>query len=116
MDPYTSVVFKGTLNLNFQARGKIVLFNYSFKTKNYDKEGYLASKYLIRVAGVEAERYGAVGVLVRTATDLSLYSPHLAYIEASGIPSASLAVEDAELIDRISKEGKNRFFLILKSV
>jgi hypothetical protein len=110
---YTSSPFKVALNFRFQARGKIVLFNYWVNTKNYDKEGYLANKYLILMAGFEAEKYGAVGVLVRASTDFSLYSPHVGHVrpeKLAGIPAASLAVEDAELIDRISKEGKRGFY------
>ena len=68
----------------------------------------MASKAFVMNA-YKAENYGALAVLVRSTTDLSLYSPHIARIgntyADSRFPGASITVEDAELISRLSDEG-----------
>ena len=52
-----------------EVKGKIVVFNYSFKVY-HDARVY-------RMYGASyAAKYGAVAVFVRSATNLSIYSPH----------------------------------------
>ena len=83
-------------------KGKIVVFNPGW-------HGYgVNSQY--RVGGPSrAAAKGAVAVLVRSATGLALQTPHtgtLRYDEkAPKVPSAAISVEDALLIERLTKEG-----------
>ena len=87
---------------NDQVRGKIVVFNPGW-------HGYgIGSMY--RTGGPSrAAAKGAAGVLVRSATGLVLQTPHtgtLRYDEKQPkIPSAAISVEDALLIERLSREG-----------
>lgn len=77
--------------------GKIVVYNQPWR-------GYGGS-YLYRTIGAsEASKLGAVGALVRSITDFSIYSPHTGtqtYSEGvEKIPVACITVEDAELLQR----------------
>jgi hypothetical protein len=82
--------------------GKIVLFNPEW-------QGY-GQTVMYRSAGAsEAAKLGAIGVLVRSMTGVSLQTPHtgsLAYADgAPKIPAAALSVEDAAMIQRLTKSG-----------
>ena len=83
--------------------GKIVLFNPEWKGygQTVQYRGYGASK---------AAELGAVVMLVRSMTGLSLYTPHtgaLVYAEGiAKIPAAAISVEDADLITRLGKAGE----------
>ena len=83
-------------------KGKIVVFNPGW-------HGYgVNSQY--RVGGPSrAAAKGAVAVLVRSATGLALQTPHtgtLRYDEkAPKVPAAAISVEDALMIERLTKEG-----------
>lgn|SRR6187402_95265 len=85
-----------------QVKGKIVVFNPGWK-------GYgIGSAY--RTGGASrAAAKGAVAMLVRSATGLALQTPHtgtLRYDEKqTKIPAAAISVEDALMIERLSKEG-----------
>jgi carboxypeptidase Q len=85
-------------------RGKIVVYNAPFT--NYGATvGY-------RLSGASrAARYGAVGVLVRSITPVSLQTPHtgaMRYDEAfPKIPAAAITIEAAELLQRMNDRGEH---------
>ncbi|ADV81024.1 M20/M25/M40 family metallo-hydrolase [Terriglobus saanensis] len=85
-----------------QVKGKIVVFNPGWK-------GYgVGSMY--RTGGAShAAAKGAAAMLVRSATGLAMKTPHtgtLRYDEKqTKIPAAAISVEDALMIERLSKEG-----------
>jgi carboxypeptidase Q len=89
--------------LGEQVRGKIVLFNTSFtsygETVQYRAHGPSRAAW-----------HGAVAVLVRSVTPVSLSTPHtggLVYGEVEPkVPAAALTVEDAELIQRLCRRGE----------
>ncbi|KAJ1819852.1 hypothetical protein LPJ75_001084 [Coemansia sp. RSA 2598] len=75
--------------------GNVVLFNFRFT--QYGE----AARFRTRGA-VEAEKYGAVAVLVRTAApDSSFDSVHTGSSSRAGIPAASISAADANLIERM---------------
>jgi hypothetical protein len=82
-------------------RGKVVVFNLGW-------HGYGVGTNFRTNGPSRAAAKGAVGVLVRSATGLAL-PPHtgrLVYDERRPIiPAAAISVEDALLIERLSKEG-----------
>lgn len=85
-----------------KAVGKIVVFNQKFVS--YDETG----KY--RKRGPEkAAKAGAVAVLVRSVTPFSIASVHTGFTTFTErrfrIPSASITVEDAELLKRLQNRG-----------
>lgn len=83
-------------------QGKIVLFNVPY-------EGY-GRTVAYRVSGASrAALLGAVAVLVRSVTPVSLQSPHTGALEynpgAPKIPAAAVTIEDATLIQRLADSG-----------
>jgi carboxypeptidase Q len=88
--------------LGERVRGKIVVYNAAFTT--YGETG----RY--RWAGPSrAARYGAVAVVVRSITPVSLYTPHtgaITYEDAQPkIPAAAITIEGAELLQRMNDRG-----------
>jgi hypothetical protein len=88
--------------------GRIVLYNAPYR-------GY-GSTVAYRMAGPShAARLGAVGVLVRSVTPVSLATPHTGTLEydadAPEIPAASVTVEDAEMIARLCAQGEVKLHL-----
>jgi carboxypeptidase Q len=92
--------------------GKIVLYDY----KHYTDYGSVAG--FRRSGAIEAAKYGAVGVLIRTlAPDNSIggahtgaqapYSPSTSDSASTppNIPAACVAIEDVELVTRLMKRG-----------
>lgn len=82
--------------------GKIVLFNVPFESYN--------RTVVYRNAGPSrAARLGAVAVLVRSITPVSIQSPHTGSLEyADGfpkVPAAAVTIEDALLIQRLVDAG-----------
>lgn len=82
--------------------GKIVLFNAPFVS--------YGQTVMYRTGGASrAAALGAVAVLVRSITPLSLRSPHTGVMiyepHAPKIPAAALSVEDAESLARLYKRG-----------
>ncbi|KAK9679123.1 hypothetical protein K7432_016405, partial [Basidiobolus ranarum] len=74
--------------------GKVVLFNNPFISYR-ESVGY-------RVNGaVNAEKYGAIAVLVRSVTPYSLNTVHVGANTRANIPAASITVEDANLLGRM---------------
>lgn len=59
----------------------------------------------------EAAKLGAVAVLVRAITPVSLYTLHAGNMKYSEnitkIPAASITIEDAELLYRLQNRGKH---------
>ena len=85
-----------------EAKGKIVVYNEVFvdygTTVAYREKG-----------ATEAAKVGAVASLIRSVTDFSIYSPHTGLQDyAPGvpkIPTACITIEDAEMMERMSKRG-----------
>jgi carboxypeptidase Q len=84
--------------------GKIVLLNAPY-------EGYGRTVAYRTTGASRAARLGAVGMLVRSITPVSLQSPHTGALEyASGIPkipAAAVTLEDATLMQRLADAGNN---------
>ncbi|KAM3718586.1 Carboxypeptidase [Dirofilaria immitis] len=60
-----------------------------------------------RRAVKQFEELGAIGVLVKSITSFSINSPHTGSgAEGAKIPAASLAIEEADMIERICRSGK----------
>ena len=83
-------------------QGKIVLFNVVY-------QGYGRTVVYRHTGASRAARLGAVAVLVRSITPVSLQSPHtgaLEYTESDPkIPAAAVTLEDAMLIQRLTDAG-----------
>ncbi len=85
------------------AKGKIILFNVPYtnygQTVQYRSGGASA-----------AARYGAIAMLVRAVGPMGLRTPHTGGMnysdDASKIPAAAIAAEDAERIQRIVDRGR----------
>jgi hypothetical protein len=82
--------------------GKIVLFNPTW-------EGY-GQTVMYRGGGASAAaKLGAVGVLVRSMTGNSLFTPHTGALNyeagVTKIPAAAVSVEDAAMIERLTASG-----------
>jgi carboxypeptidase Q len=104
-----------------EINGKIVLFNNKFD-REMQASGFGGAAYgqavLYRFGGaIEAARYGAIAVLVRSA---GASQNRLAHTGSMGyqagvtkIPGAAISFEDAEMIDYLSKMGKVKIKLTL---
>jgi len=92
------------------AKGKIVLFDFPFsKTKKAFEAYGEAVQY--RGSGADsALQFGAVAVLVRSVTPMSLRTPHtgaLRYGDSTKrLPAAAVSVEDAEMLHRMQDRGQ----------
>lgn len=84
-------------------RGRIVLYDVPFTS-------YGATVRYRGAGASRAARYGAVAVLVRSVTPVSLSTPHtgsLGYVDSlPKIPAAAITVEDATLIHRLVARGE----------
>ena len=82
--------------------GKIVLFNVPY-------EGYGRTVTYRTTGASRAARLGAVAMLVRSITPVSLQSPHTGALEYSPgiqkIPAAAVTIKDATLIQRLADAG-----------
>ncbi|KAJ1944562.1 hypothetical protein GGF37_002133 [Kickxella alabastrina] len=86
---------------NESIAGHVVLYNY------YYTDYGTAVKFRSRGA-VEAEKFGAVGVLVRTvAPDTSFDSIHTGSSARASIPAASISAADANLIERLYRRSQS---------
>jgi Zn-dependent M28 family amino/carboxypeptidase len=83
-------------------QGKIVLFNVVY-------QGYGRTVVYRHTGASRAARLGAVAVLVRSITPVSLQSPHTGALEYNEtdpkIPAAAVTIEDATLIQRLTDAG-----------
>jgi len=85
-----------------RVQGKIVVFNAAYK-------GYGSTVAYRSTGPSRAAALGAVAVLVRSITPLAVQLPHtgaLSYQEGvAKIPAAAITIEDALLLERLSKSG-----------
>jgi len=99
------------LSSTAQVQGKIVLINQVLPPYNEETgETHYREVGTTRINGpAEAARLGASGVLVRSITAYSLNTPHTGATRfpegVKPIPSAAIAIEDAERLDRLSQDG-----------
>ncbi len=103
-------VLDGMEALGPQVKGKIVLFNVPMAQTLPALHAYgEAVNYRVNGAA-KAAAYGAVGVLVRSVTTRSLYTPHtgmLRYEEGGPqIPAAAIPTEEADWLARMSAAGE----------
>ena len=99
--------------------GKIVLFNGAFDKKKADN-GYAGEAYdeavVYRALGARrAAELGAVGSLVRSVGGANYRLPHTGGSRAVDIPAGAVTSEDADLIARLTSQGKVRMHIILTS-
>jgi hypothetical protein len=105
------VVLKSFDELGPQVAGKIVLFNVPMANTLPSVNAYGdAVTYRVQSAS-KAAKFGAAGVLIRSVTTHSLYTPHtgmLHYEEGvPQIPAAAITPEDADWISRLSASGQS---------
>lgn len=82
-----------------EVKGKIVVYNQGWTTYSDTIE--------YRVLGAErAAALGAVAALVRSVASDSIYSPHAGGQYNQQIPIAAIAVEDAEMFQRMQSRGQ----------
>lgn len=110
------VVCRSFDDLGPHVAGKIVLFNSPMSAELPRGPQYGRAVAYRALGPSRAAAHGAVAVLVRSVTVGSLSSPHtggLRYIETIDgtsvpkVPAAAVAIEDAELIDRLCSAGKS---------
>ena len=99
--------------------GKIVLFNVPFD-KQKAANGMAGEAYGEAVAyrgggAKAAEELGAVASLVRSVGNAEYRLPHTGWSAAAGIPAGAVSSEDADLIARLTAQGKVRIHLMLTS-
>ena len=89
--------------LGERVRGKIVVFNAPFTD-------YGATVQYRTTGASRAARYGAVAVLVRSITPVSLQTPHTGAMnydpQQPKIPAAAITIEAAELLQRLYDRGE----------
>ena len=92
------------------AKGKIVLFDFPFSTTKRPFEAYGEAVAYRGVGADSAMQFGAVAVLVRSVTPMSLRTPHtgaLRYGDSTRrIPAAAVSVEDAQMLHRMQDRGQ----------
>jgi carboxypeptidase Q len=87
-----------------RVRGKIVVYNAPFTS--------YGETVRYRTAGPSrAARYGAVAVLVRSVTPVSLQTPHTGAtnydVKQPKIPAAAITIETAEMLQRMQDRGEH---------
>jgi carboxypeptidase Q len=92
-----------------EAKGKIVLFDFPFRTTVHPFAAY-GEAVMYRATGADsAMMFGAVAALVRSVTPMSLRSPHTGALfygdSAKRLPAAAVSVEDAEMLHRMQDRG-----------
>lgn len=93
-----------------QVKGAIVVYNVAMPAWTEEHgSGYGATVQYRGNGASRAAKYGAVAALVRSVTARSLSTPHTGAMRYDAdlpkIPTASISVEDAELLDRLAKKG-----------
>ena len=99
--------------------GKIVLFNVAFD-KQKAANGLAGEAYgeaiAYRAGGAKAAaELGAIASLVRSVGNADYRLPHTGWSAAAGIPAGAVTSEDADLMARLTAEGKVRMHLTLTS-
>ena len=94
-----------------EARGKIVLYDVAFDTTKTPFEAYGGAVIYRGVGADSAQQFGAVAMLVRSVTPVSLRSPHTGALRPAAdstkrIPAAALSVEDAMMLHRMQARGQ----------
>lgn len=91
------------------ARGKIVFFNKKMERAS-DGSGYGRAVDVRSRGASRAAKRGAVGVLIRSIGTDHNRTPHTGALvyqpDLPKIPAAALSIPDAELLERLGKEGK----------
>ncbi len=97
--------------------GKIVFYNHPFDNSLYSTFAAYSEAVRYRWQGPsEAQKLGAVGVIVRSMTNAIDDHPHTGVMRydslGATIPSAAISTRDAELLSHILKtEGKTFFYM-----
>jgi carboxypeptidase Q len=94
-----------------QLAGAIVVYNVAMPAWSEQHGSGYGSVVEYRWAGAsQAAKRGAVAALVRSVTARSLATPHTGSMgydrDLPKIPAAAISVEDAELIDRLARQGR----------
>ncbi|HEY5949236.1 MAG TPA: M20/M25/M40 family metallo-hydrolase [Kofleriaceae bacterium] len=94
-----------------QIKGAIVVYNVAMPAWTPEHGAGYGKTVEYRWGGAsQAAKRGAVASLVRSVTAKSLSTPHTGSMgydkDSPKIPSAAISVEDAELLDRLSKDNK----------
>jgi carboxypeptidase Q len=93
-----------------KVKGAIVVYNVAMPAWSEEKGSGYGKTVEYRWAGAsQAAKHGAVAALVRSVTAKSLSTPHTGSMgydkQLPKIPTASISVEDTELIDRLARQG-----------
>jgi carboxypeptidase Q len=93
-----------------QIKGAIVLYDSPMATWSAEHGSGYGTAVTYRSAGAsKAAKLGALAVLVRSITATSLSTPHTGAVnydkDQPKIPAAAVTVEDAELLDRLTRKG-----------
>lgn len=93
-----------------QIKGAIVVYNVAMPAWSEDGGAGYGKTVAYRSAGAsQAAKRGAVAALVRSVTAKSLSTPHTGAMrydpDQPKIPTASITVEDAELLDRLTRDS-----------
>ncbi|MBL8944170.1 MAG: M20/M25/M40 family metallo-hydrolase [Myxococcales bacterium] len=94
-----------------EAKGKIVLVNQKMPPYDHDKDesGYGTAVRPRGEGASRAAKHGAVGLLIRSVTAVSLDTPHTGAMrysdDAPKIPAAAVTVEGAEFLARSAARG-----------
>ncbi|HUS29342.1 MAG TPA: M20/M25/M40 family metallo-hydrolase [Kofleriaceae bacterium] len=101
-----------------QVKGAIVVYNVPMPAYSEQEGSGYGKTVAYRTQGASrAAKKGAVAALVRSVTAHSLGTPHTGAMhyddDAPKIPTAAIAVEDAELIDRLATKGPVTIWLRL---
>jgi carboxypeptidase Q len=90
------------------ARGKIVFFNKRMERRS-DGAGYVRAVDVRGRGASQAAKHGAVGVLIRSIGTDDTRVPHtggMRYLpDVPKIPAAALSAPDADLLERLGREG-----------
>lgn len=99
--------------------GRIVAFNFPFdrqKAANgLSGEAYGEAVEYRTTGPKAAAEMGAVACVVRSVGGADYRLPHTGFSVPAGIPAGAVTSEDADLIDRLSAQGKLRMHLTLTS-
>lgn len=104
------VVVVGSFDeLGPHVKGKIVAYNFPMPDLDPAIDGYGTAVAYRGRGAVAAAEHGAVGVLVRSVTTRSLYTPHTGAMGYRGakekIPAAAITTEDAAWMARLQARG-----------